>query len=257
METLPDSTPTSNMEVIIDKTRVIKIKKKDIRPKTNITTPVQDGHLATQNMIIPEDHNEIINIIIEKSYTELNTIMDNWCKNHEENFSGGKMRNDRGEDIENFVKNVVYMFQALYGVNVYALKGADDKKELILHHKDKTLKKDHQVDIHIYKNDEFIAVIECKAYLDSCYYVRACDDFRLFRKFGYNIKQYIFSLENSIDLNTKAFTDAINDYVCDDIFYMLDGKRSSNKPIYDKQHKKIINKEKLVYFITSLQKLLV
>jgi len=41
METLPDPTPAT--EVIIDKTRVIKIKKKDIRPKTNITTPVQDN----------------------------------------------------------------------------------------------------------------------------------------------------------------------------------------------------------------------
>jgi len=38
---------------------------------------------------------------------------------------------------------------------------------------------------------------------------------------------------------------------------MLDGKRTSTKPVYDKKHKKKINKEKLIYFIKSLQKLLI
>jgi hypothetical protein len=198
----------------------------------------------------------MIDTIIESSYSELNNIMDNWCKKHEDNYSGGKMRGDRGEDIETFVKNIIHMIGDLYKVNVCAVKGTTDKKELVLNHNDKTIKKDHQVDIHIYKDNVFIAVIECKAYLDSCYYVRACDDFKLFKKFGYEIKQYIFALENSIDENTKIFTDVITDNVCDDIFYMLDGKRTSTKPVYDKKHKKQINKEKLTYFIKTLQKLI-
>jgi hypothetical protein len=202
-------------------------------------------------------HENKINNIIEHSYNELNSIMENWCKCYDENFSGGKMRGDRGDDIENFVKNVIKMFVTTYGIRVDALKGSNDKKELVLNHNNKIIKKDHQVDIHIYKDDVFIAVIECKAYLDSCYYVRACDDFRLFKKFGYNVKNYIFSLENSIDENTKLFTDVVTENVCDDIFYMLDGKRTSTKPIYDKKHKKIINKEKLTYFIQSMYILLV
>ena len=196
-----------------------------------------------------------IDNIIEKSYIELNNIMDNWCKNYEENVSGGKMRWDRGDYIEKFVNFVVNMFNSEYNVNVYAVKGTTDKKELIL--SGTKIKKKHQVDIHIYKNDIFIAVIECKAYLDSCYYTRACDDFKLFKKFGYDIKKYIFALEDSIKKETKIFTDYIFDNICDDIFYMLDGKRTSNKPIYDKKHKKKINKEKLTYFIKSLQKLLI
>ena len=195
--------------------------------------------------------------VIENSYTELNSIMDNWCKNFEDNCSGGKMRGDRGEDIENFVKNIIQNLSDVYKVNIRAIKGTNDKKQLLLNYKDQIIKKDHQVDIHLYKEDQFIAVIECKAYLDSCYYVRACDDFRLFKKFGYNTKNYIFSLENSIDENTKVFTDVVTDNVCDDIFYMLDGKRSSAKPVYDKLHKKPINKNNLTYFIKSLQKLLI
>jgi hypothetical protein len=186
--------------------------------------------------------------IIENSLIKLNNVMDNWCQNFDDDFSGGKMRGDRGEDIENFVKDVINMIKIVYGVNVRAFKGTDDKKELKIPGTE--IKKNHQVDIHIYKNDVFIAVIECKAYLDSCYYVRACEDFKLFKKYGYNnIKNYIFTLENSIKEETKIFTDYETDNICDDIFYMLDGKRSSSKPIYDKQ--------KLTYFVKSLQKLLV
>jgi len=203
-----------------------------------------------------EDNN--FDIIYKNSYSELNNIMDNWCKCYDaENFSGGKMRGDRGVEIEHLVINIIEKFGDVYKVNVRAVKGSKDKKELVLNHNGKIIKKDHQVDIHIYKDDVFIAVIECKAYLDSCYYVRACDDFRLFKKFGYNIKKYIFSLENSIDENTKIFTDVDNDYACDDIFYMLDGKRTSNKPVYDKKFKKPINKDKLTYFIKSLKTILV
>ncbi len=186
---------------------------------------------------------------------ELNSIMDNWCKSYDENFSGGKMRGDRGEHIEGFVKNVINMFNTVFKGNVRAVKGSDDKKELKIPETD--IKKYHQVDIHIYKNDVFIAVIECKAYLDSCYYTRACDDFRLFRKFGYDIKKYIFTLEDSIKEETKFFTDYETDNVCDDIFCMLDGKRTSTKPIYDKKYKKQINEAKLIYFIESLEKILV
>ena len=134
------------------------------------------------------------------------------------------MRGDRGENIENFVKKVINLFNIEYGVNVYAIKGNDDKKELKIPNTE--IKKEHQVDIHIYKNDIFIAVIECKAYLDSCYYIRACNDFTLFKKFGYNVKKYIFTLEDSIKDDTKIFIDYETDNVCDDIFYMLDGKRS-------------------------------
>lgn len=218
-----------------------------------------NGYKMSSNPIIDGDCDDgkRCKNIIERAFVELHNMTDNWCNNCDDNFSGGKMRSDRGDDIENFTRNIINMFRDIYNVNVRAVKGSDDKKKLLLQHKDRTIVKDHQVDIHIYKDDNFIAVIECKAYLDSCYYVRACDDFKLFKKFGYDIKSYIFALENSINENTKVFTDVITDYVCDDIFYMLDGKRKSDKPIYDKKHKKPLNKEKLTYFITVLHKLLI
>jgi hypothetical protein len=204
--------------------------------------------------VIEDEYNKI-DKIIEKSYNELEKIMDIWCKKCDDKITGGKMRGDRGEYIEKYVKNVINMFEKEYCINVKAIRGSDDKKELKI--PETEIKKDHQVDIHIYKNDEFIAVIECKAYLDSCYYVRTCDDFKLFKKFGYNLKKYIFTLEDSMKDETKLFINYETDNICDDIFYMLDGKRCSSKPIYEKKYKKPINKEKLSYFIKSLKKIFV
>lgn len=197
-----------------------------------------------------------IDYIIKKVCTKLNDVIDNWCENHCKHYSGGKMRGDRGEHIEKFVTDVINMFKDTYGVNVYCIKGSFDKKTLTLTKKECNYIKEHQVDIHIYKDELFIAVIECKAYLDSCYYTRACDDFKLFRKYGYDVKTYIFALENSISEKTKNFIDHENDYVCDDIFYMLDGKRSSTKPVYDAKYRKHVNRDKMTYFIDSLRKLL-
>lgn len=191
------------------------------------------------------------NEIMEKLTADLNLIMEKWITNHsDENFSGGKMRGDRGDDIEKFVRGSIQYIGTTLGVPLVAKRGGDDKKALVVNvSHDKTIQKNHQVDVHVYLNEQFVSAIECKAYLDSCYYVRACDDFMLFKKFNYNVKHYIFTLENSIDEDTKIFTDHITNNICDGVFYMLDGKRSSVKPIYDQKHRKKINMEKLENFV--------
>ena len=102
---------------------------------------------------------ENFNIILDISYNQLNDILDKWCKTNETNFNAGKMRADRGEDIENYVKNIVKLFNDLYKINVKAIKGNLDKKQLVLNHNDKIIKKNHQVDIHIYKNDELLQLL--------------------------------------------------------------------------------------------------
>lgn len=190
-----------------------------------------------------------LDIIRNKAFQELTGIMDKWCESYSSNYTGGKMRGDRGADIEVFVRNTINTIAAEVSKNLLAVKGSSDKKELKLMVGEKEIKKDHQVDIHIYLDGKFIAVVECKAYLDSCYYVRACDDFTLFKKFGYDVKKYIFTLENSIDEDTKVFTDHVTENVCDNIFCLLDGKRTSAKPIYDSKFRKPINLQKLYEFI--------
>lgn len=188
--------------------------------------------------------------VIRSANIELYNIMDEWCKSNATGCSGGEMREKRGNDIELFVRNTINNIGELLNINLYALCGNDDKKDLIIDLSNgKKIIKQHQVDVHIYLNDTMIAVIECKAYLDSCYYVRACDDFKIFKRFNYNVKNCIFTLENAINEETKLFTDYINEYICDNVFYILDGKRISSKPIYDAKHKKNINKKELIKFI--------
>lgn len=200
------------------------------------------------NKIDDESKHDIRTIAIK----QLSDIFTKWCGNCTNNCSGGEMRKQRGDDIELFVRDTINNIGKKLGVNLIAKKGIDDKKELIIYIENKKIKKQHQVDIHIYLNEIFIAVIECKSYLDSCYYVRACDDFRLFKKFEYYVKKYIFVLENSIKDETKIFTDHVNDNICDNVFYILDGKRSSSCPIYNPIFKKEINKINLNIFIDSI-----
>lgn len=188
--------------------------------------------------------------IIQTAEIDLSNIIDEWCKKNANGCSGGEMREKRGVDIESFVRTTINKIGEILNIDLLARCGNDDKKDLIINLPDgKKITKQHQVDVHIYLNGNFVAIIECKAYLDSCYYVRACDDFNLFKKFDYNVKNYIFTLENAIGENTKLFTDFINENICDNIFYLLDGKRISSKPIYDIKYKKKINKNELTKFI--------
>jgi len=189
--------------------------------------------------------------ILSYAETELTKIMDEWCKINDTSFTGGKMREKRGADIETFVRTMIHKIGEELGIDFIARRGTEDKKDLIANIHGKKITKKHQVDVHIYLKGEFIAVIECKSYLDSCYYVRACDDFRLFKTFGYKVKNYIFSLENAMDENTKLFTDFASETNCD-IFYLVDGKRTSSKPIYVEKYKKPINKIKLTKWIEAM-----
>ena len=193
--------------------------------------------------------------LVKDAIIDLERIMENWCESFSNHCTGGEMRGYRGADTELFVMNLINNIGKHSNRNFIAKKGSEDKKELKLNVDGKEVKKQHQVDIHIYLDDQFIGTIECKAYLDSCYYVRACDDFKLFKKFGYNLKNYVFSLEENLNWDTKLFTDHISDYVCDDIFFVLDGKRNKAKPVYDRKSKKQINSEKLERFVNAMYSL--
>ncbi len=193
--------------------------------------------------------------LVTDAIIDLERIMGNWCSAYSKNCTGGEMRGYRGSDTELFVRSLVDKIGKHSNKNFVAKRGSEDVKELKLEVDGKEIKKQHQVDVHLYLDDQFIGAIECKAYLDSCYYVRACDDFKLFKKFGYNLKNYVFSLEENLNWDTKLFTDHISDYICDDVFFVLDGKRNKAKPVYDEKFRKQINVEKLERFVNSLYSL--
>ena len=192
-------------------------------------------------------------ILINNAKQDLETLAANWVDQYK-HLSGGQMRQLRGYSIEQFVINTINTIGVCVGSGgktLRAIKGDLDKKALTIN----DIHQQHQVDVHVYSDDKFVATVECKAYLDKCYYIRACDDFDLFRKFGYDVKHYIFSFENSIADNAKIFTDFVKDDICDDVFYMVDGKRNSAKPLYIEQHVKKINQTNLIKFINQMYEL--
>ena len=196
--------------------------------------------------------NEIKELVTNEMVFELEELTEKWVNIHANNFSGGEMRDTRGSDIESFVRKCINFIGENENINLVAKRGITDLKVL----KIGEIKKDHQVDVHIYLNDVFIAVIECKAYIDHCMYVRACDDFKIFKEFGYNLKNMIFAMEDSMKDNSKIFTDHVNKNICDECFFILDGKRSSSKPIYDSRFKKEINQQKVGLFVDYIYTLI-
>ena len=187
--------------------------------------------------------------------TNMTSITHQWIDKYQNSCSGGEMRGFRGQSIEQFVIDSINFIGTSIGRNFHAIKGDLDKKLLAIPDAPH-ISHQHQVDVHVYLDDRFVAAIECKAYLDKCYYTRACDDFSLFRKFGHDIRTYIFAFEDSISAESKIFVDYINGNVCDDVFYMVDGKRSSSKPIYHPDHRKSINYVKFYRFIQKMFALL-
>jgi len=167
-----------------------------------------------------------------------------------ENETGGKVRAGRGNLVESMVDMICK------SLNIECRVGTSDMQTITIMSNGKVYSQKHQVDRHLYVDNKLVAVVECKAYLDSCYYVRACSDFKRMKKLHPNVKSYVFALENSISDESVVFTDADYDNSCDGVFYMCTGKRSSSKPIYKKEFAKVIQQESLSSFVQQLRTLL-
>jgi len=167
-----------------------------------------------------------------------------------ENETGGKIRSGRGNTVEGIMDIIGK------SLNFDCRVGTSDKQRITIVSNGREYSQEHQVDRHLYFDNRLVAIVECKAYLDSCYYVRACSDFKRMKKRYPHIKAYVFALENSISDEAVAFTDVDYDNSCDGIFYMCNGKRSSSKPIYKKEFAKTIQQEHLSSFVQQLRTLL-
>jgi len=163
---------------------------------------------------------------------------------------GGKLREARGTLVEGMIDVIC----AKLGIE--SRVGDTDLQEIRVEADGVVHTMEHQVDRHLYHGGKLIAVVECKAYLDACMYVRACSDFKRMKKLHPTIKSFLFALEDSQAAKAKAFTDVDFDNVCDGIFHMCDGKRSSARPLYTRQFAKEIVQAKFVAFVNALKALL-
>lgn len=150
----------------------------------------------------------------------------------EANFSGGENRKYSGETVESCIDVIIDMFSELYPTLNIELRGDSDKIKVF--GKDGIAFIEESVDKHIYVNGSLELIIECKTYLDKCYLQRAADDFRLIRKgVDHPIQAWIVSLENALsDIAYNFFMFQEDDIYVNECFFLSDGKRATNRPIY-------------------------
>lgn len=103
------------------------------------------------------------------------------------------------------------------------------------------------LDCNLYKAGNLVGMVECKAYLDSCYLERAVSDAEELKHSGYNVPLAVVALEDSLD--SVALQYWLSKGSLDKVFFLVDGKRSSSKPLYQREYFKPIQLPKLYNLI--------
>lgn len=155
---------------------------------------------------------------------------------------GGEIRAARGELVELIVKDCCEL------VGLQHRKGTSDMQTITVG----DFSKKHQVDGHIYKENTPVLFVEAKAYLDSCYYERACNDARIMKFTHPAVPVIVVALENSLADSAMAFSSAVFNGAVNQVFYLCSGKRSSMKPLYKRCHRKPIQVLALVQYLQSV-----
>lgn len=142
---------------------------------------------------------------------------------------GGKIRATRGDLVETIVKE---LWKELSNSNSFK----KEKFTIISSCGQYKIKKG--LDIHLYKNEVLVGMVECKTYLDEPMLQRAISDAE--ELINYNVPKVVVALENAMDDETFCYWLSKNKL--NNIFILVNGKRSSGKPLYDKNYFKNLNK---------------
>lgn len=87
-----------------------------------------------------------------------------------------------------------------------------------------------QVDLHVYRDEELLFILESKTYLDVCYLKRAVEDFNEIREVVGNVPAIIWSGQNALSEDSFGYYDECYDF---ETFYCnVTKKRNSSRPIY-------------------------
>jgi len=187
-------------------------------------------------------------------HNELNLIVNEYCDRAWQSVGGGmkrKIMGDLGEKICNEIFE--YCINVLNIKNSKVYKG-DEKKIMCKIDEDAFF--EAQVDKHVEIENELRIICEAKTYLDKTYVERASSDFNIIKKYNKigdkKIFSYIISLQDCVKKETLAFF--MRDGHIDNVFILMDLKRSGEKPIWDPRYRKSINIDKLyncIYIITN------
>ena len=87
-----------------------------------------------------------------------------------------------------------------------------------------------QVDLHVYRDEELLFILESKTYLDVCYLKRAVEDFNEIRNIVGNVPAILWSGQNALSDNAFGYYNECYDF---ETFYCnVTKKRNSSRPIY-------------------------
>lgn len=130
-----------------------------------------------------------------------------------------------------------------------AIGGPSKKNDYVISKSKSGIKLKFQVDRHLYTPDNsLVALGECKAYMDRCFMERASSDFsRITRNLSHKPTTFILALEQAA--GKDAFQYYMDEGHIDHVFFLCDGIRSPQRPIWDSQFYKPINKKLLSSFI--------
>lgn len=137
------------------------------------------------------------------------------------NLTGGQQRAKRGKLVETMIEAIWTSLGGTFTSDKFLTQRGDTEIKMAL-------------DRNLYKGDKLVAMVECKSYLDLCYLERAEWNAReLSEGAGIQAPKFILALQDSVNATSMGYVLAGKHI--EDIFFLVDRKRSSTKPLYKQE----------------------
>ncbi len=188
---------------------------------------------------------------IDDFHKKLNEINNHYCNLAWECEWAGKRRSLMGDLGEVITTEIINYCVEKLGISDYKVYRGGEKKIKCVKSANSYFMA--QVDRHLEIRQILALILESKTYLDKTFIERANYDFYLIKKHKENkndIFAFIISLQNCIKKETFNFF--MEEGNIDECFFLMEGKRNGNRPIWDPKHRKEIKKDLLVNCINKI-----
>ena len=177
---------------------------------------------------------------LSMSYVQLHNLVD-------EGATGGKIRNASCKVTENLVQFILNRTMKYTPGNIEVLRGVPSDTYLL-----KNFAGEIRVgtDFHVYKDNIFIMAIECKSYLDKPFMERAHLIMGYLKKINPQIVSLLVSMEYS--LSREAFNFYMYEGNINYTYFLMDGIRNSDRPVYKREFFKSIKYDSLRNVVNTI-----
>ena len=182
---------------------------------------------------------------------ELDAIVLNHCERAWNTNLAGMRRKIMGDTGEIITQKCLEYSLNYVGLNNSQVYRGGEKK--IMCKIDDDAYFEAQVDKHVEVDGKLKIICEAKTYMDKPYLERASQDFSIIRKYNGKedkIYSYVISLQDAVKKQTLNFF--MKDGHIDYVFFLMKGKRSPIKPIWDPKFRKEIDLDSLYKCISTI-----